>query len=209
VRGIVIAAIAISCAIPALAAEERRTFPVEQPADGITRLVIDSGVGDIEVVGSDVTTITGSVEVTAKKASQRKRNLLEKLELDVRRAGNTLYLELKGDEDDHHDWGEEWVLSVPKPVALSIDLGVGDVTARDLAGGVEVDLGVGEVTIEGEQAAFGRIHADCGVGDVELRTPEGRQRGDGFIGHELRASGTGKAAIDIDVGVGEVTIRLR
>ena len=208
-RGIVIAAIAVSCAVPALAAEQRRVFTVDQPADGITRLVIDSGVGDIDVVGSDVTTITGSVEVSGKKSSLRKRNLLEKLELDVRRAGSTLYLEVKGDEDDHHDWGEEWVLSVPEALALSIDLGVGDVEARDLSGGVEVDLGVGEVTVEGEHAAFGRIHADCGVGDVELRTPEGRQRGEGFIGHELRANGPGKASIDIDIGVGEATIRLR
>jgi len=209
VRGIVIATIAVSCAVPAFAAEQRRTFTVDQPADGIARLVIDSGVGDIEVVGAEVTAITGSVEVSAKKAGLRKRNVMEKLELDVRRSGSAIYLEIKGDEDDHHDWGEEWVLTVPKGLALSIDLGVGDVDARDLSGGLEVDLGVGEVTFEGEQGAFGRIHADCGVGDVELRTPEGRQRGDGFIGHELRTSGPGKAAIDIDIGVGEASIRLR
>jgi hypothetical protein len=209
VRGLVIATIAFSCAVPVLAAEEHRVFAVDQPAEGITRLVIDSGVGDIEVVGSDVTAITGSVEVSGKKSSLRKRNLLEKLEIDARRAGGTLYLEVKGDEDDHHDWGEEWLLSVPKALALSIDLGVGDVTARDLAGGVEIDLGVGEVEIEGEHGAYGRIHADCGVGDVELRTPEGRQRGDGFIGHKLSTSGPGKATIEVDIGVGEATIRLR
>lgn len=206
-RGFVIATIAISCAIPALAAEERRTFPIDQPAEGITRLVIDSGVGDIEVVGSDVTTITGSVEVNGKKSSTRKHNLLENLEFDVRRSGSALYLEVKS--DDHHDWGEEWLLTVPKALALSIDLGVGEVTARDLAGGVEVDVGVGEVTIEGEHASYGDIDADSGVGDVELRTPEGRQHGNGFIGKELRATGPGKSAISVEVGVGEVTIRLR
>jgi hypothetical protein len=211
VRGIVIASIAISCALPALAAEQRRTIAVDQPVEGITRLVIDCGVGGRpRVVGSDaITAITGSVEVSAKKASHRKRNLVEQLDLDARRAGGTLYLEVKGEEEHHHDWGEEWVLSVPKSLALSIDLGVGNVEARDLAGGVEVDLGVGEVLVEGEHAAYGRIDADCRVGDVELRTPAGRQRGDGFIGKELRAEGAGKAAIEIDVGVGEVTIRLR
>jgi hypothetical protein len=209
VRGIVIATIAISCAVPALAAEQRRTLTVEQPAAGIMRLVIDSGVGDIEVVGSEVAAITGSIEVSAKKSSHRKRNPVEQLELDARRAGATLYLEVKGVEDDHHDWGEEWVLSVPKSLALSIDLGVGDVEARDLSGGVEVDLGVGEVTIEGEHAVHGRIDAECGVGDVELRTPDGRQRGHGFIGKELQADGPGKAVINVDVGVGDVTIRLR
>lgn len=208
-RGLVIATIAISCAVPAYAADERRTFPIEQATEGITRIVIDAGVGEIEVVGADVATITGSVEVTNKKSSLRKRGLIEKLELDVRRAGGTLYLEIKSGEDDHHDWGEEWMLSVPRALALSIDLGVGDVTVRDLAGGVEVDVGVGEVAIEGEHAAYGRIDADCGVGDVELRTPTGRQRGDGFIGKELRAEGPGKATINVDVGVGEADIRLR
>lgn len=207
-RGLVIATIAISCALPALAAEERRTFAVDQPAEGITRIVIDAGVGDIEVVGSEVAAITGSVEVTSKKSGTRKRGLLEKLELEVRRSGSALYVEVKGG-DDHHDWGEEWLLTVPKALALSVDLGVGDVTARDLAGGVEVDIGVGEVTIEGEHAAYGRIDADSGVGDVELRTPTGRQHGDGFIGKELRTEGPGKATISVDVGVGEVTIRLR
>lgn len=208
-RGLVIATIAISCAVPAYAADERRTFPIEQATEGITRVVIDAGVGEIEVVGGDIATITGSVEVTNKKSSLRKRGLIEKLELDVRRAGATLYLEIRSGDGDHHDWGEEWVLTVPKAVSLSIDLGVGDITARDVAGGVQVDVGVGEVTIEGEHAAYGRIDADCGVGDVELRTPEGRQRGDGFIGKELRAEGPGKATISIDVGVGEATIRLR
>jgi hypothetical protein len=207
VRAIVIATITVSCALPALAAEERRTFAVDQPAEGITRIVVDAGVGDIEVVGSEVSAITGSVEVTGKKSSTRKRELLEKLELEVRRSGSALYLEVKG--DDHHDWGEEWLLTVPKALALSIDLGVGEVTARDLAGGVEVDVGVGEVTIEGEHASYGDIDADSGVGDVELRTPTGRQHGNGFIGKELRTTGPGKSAISVDVGVGEVTIRLR
>jgi hypothetical protein len=208
VRGLVIATIAISCAAGAYAADERRTFPIEQAAEGITRLVIDAGVGEIEVVGSEVATISGSVEVTSEKSGMRKRAQLEKLELEVRRSGSALYVEVKGD-DGHHDWGEEWLLTVPKALALSIDIGVGDVTARDLAGGVEIDVGVGEVTIEGEHAAYGRIDADSGVGDVELRTPTGRQHGDGFIGKELRTEGPGKAPISVDVGVGEVTIRLR
>lgn len=208
-RAIVIAAIAVACAVPALAAEERRVFTVDQPAEGVTRLVIDAGVGEIEVIGADVAAVTGSIEVTNKKSNLRKRGLLEKLELDLRRAGSTLYLEIKSADGDHHDWGEEWMLSVPRSLALSVDLGVGEITARDLAGGVQVDLGVGEVTIEGEHAAYGRIDADSGVGDVELRTPTGRQHGNGFIGKELRAEGPGKATINVDVGVGEATIRLR
>ncbi len=53
------------------------------------------------------------------------------------------------------------------------------------------------------------MHGNCGVGDVSLRTPDGREQGDGFIGHTLNAKGPGKASIHASAGVGDVKIHLR
>jgi len=79
----------------------------------------------------------------------------------------------------------------------------------DVAGDVTVEVGVGDVRVEGAQASFGRVHASSGVGDATLRTPQGRESGDGFIGHSISSHGPGQSEIRISAGVGDTEIRLR
>ncbi|MEP0773400.1 MAG: hypothetical protein HRF46_03430, partial [Acidobacteriota bacterium] len=74
---------------------------------------------------------------------------------------------------------------------------------------LNVDVGVGDIEVTGEWTAFGSLRADSGVGEVTLRSPDGRQRGKGFVGRELASTGPGAARLRLDVGVGDVTIVLR
>jgi hypothetical protein len=203
---------ALMVTVNAQASDVERSFDLDRPAAGVTRIVLEVGVGDVEVIADESGRITAHVEVSASKSwrgSARARRELEAMELESELKGEALHLRMSEHGDDDRHFGEDWTLHVPTGVAIEIEQGVGDLRILDIAAAIEVELGVGDVRIEGEHAAFGSIEGQCGVGDVSLRTPIERTEGSGFIAHTLEAQGPGKAAIDVQVGVGDVDIRLR
>jgi hypothetical protein len=134
---------------------------------------------------------------------------LDAVQISAEMRGSTLVLRLNPEQRHDLELGEDWTVRLPARLAVRVKLGVGDLTVLDLTGEVRAEVGVGDVKIDGTYDSFGDIHASCGVGDATLRTPAGRNEGDGFIAHTLRASGPGKSDIDVSAGVGDVTIRLR
>jgi hypothetical protein len=211
-RRFALIATALLLAVPAWADDLERTFDLDRPASGITRIVLEVGVGDVEIVGDESDRITAHVEVSASKGwrgSARARRELEAMQLEAEVKGEALHLRMSEHGEGDRHFGENWTLHVPAGTALELELGVGDLRVLDLAGTIEIEVGVGDVRVEGEHAAFGEIEGQCGVGDVSLRTPKGRTEGSGFIAHTLEARGPGKSAIDVEVGVGDVDIRLR
>jgi hypothetical protein len=189
-----------------------RAFDFDHAAAGITRVVLEVGVGDVEIIAEDSGHITAHVEVSAKKSwigSARAQRDLEALQLVSEVDGSTLRLRLSQKHDDDHSFGEDWSLHLPPGIAVKSEQGVGDLRILDLAGDIEAAVGVGDVRIEGEYASFGRIRGQSGVGDASLSSPKGREDGSGFIAHTLSSSGPGKASIDASAGVGDIDIRLR
>lgn len=197
----------------ASAASDRRTLTLEHGTEGIQTVTIEAGVGDVEVAATDAGKISVEVRITPKHGgffgSARAQSVIENLSLRADVKGSSLVLKLEGADRHEHDFGEDWTVEVPATIGASIKLGVGDVRIVDLASDIDVEAGVGDVKVEGAYTSFGRIHASSGVGDAELRTPEGRREAEGFIGHSLSADGPGKAEIQLKIGVGDSTIRLR
>ncbi len=200
-------------ATTALGSEPARTLHFSHVAAGVTEVVVESGVGDIEVIAGNGADISAEVKVTPKGggwwSGSRSARELDALELHGDVHGQTLVLHVAPAGSHDHDFGEDWSVQLPKNLAVTLKVGVGDVRVLDVSGDVEVKLGVGDVQVEGDYASFGAIHAACGVGDAEMRSPEGRVESEGFIGHTLDGHGTGKATISIKTGVGDVKIRLR
>jgi len=211
-RRLALAVLALLVAGIALGEDTTRTLTFSKNAEGIQSVVLEAGVGDVEIVTSRDSGVTAEVTLSASKKSwgaSRARRELDALELDAEVKAGSLHLRVRGDRGGDHNYGEDWSIQVPATVSVSVELGVGEVTILDVGGDVEVELGVGDVRIEGDYAAVGRIRGSCGVGDVDLRTPEGRHESEGFVGHSLSASGPGKNEIRVKTGVGDVTIRLR
>jgi hypothetical protein len=222
--------IAACLAVPALGTAETRVLNLQQPAAGIATVSLDAGVGDVEIIGADTETIRVQVELKPKRdfitSSRRARRMIEEIEISARVRGDTLELELRPDPDGD-DVTEDWSVEVPRRMAIGLDAGVGDVEIQDIQGEIDIDLGVGDVEvleaagdvtvdagvgsveIRGSWDAFGRIESSSGVGNATLRSPEGRESGSGFIGHNLSARGQGKSRIHVSVGVGDCTIYLR
>lgn len=211
-RRLALAVLALLVAGIALGEDTTRTLTFSKNAEGIQAVVLEAGVGDVEIVTSRDSGVTAEVTLSASKKSwgaSRARRELDALELDAEVKAGTLHLRVSGDRSGDHNYGEDWSIQVPATVSVSVELGVGEVKILDVTGDIEIELGVGDVRIEGAYAAVGRIHGSCGVGDVDLRTPEGRHESEGFIGHSLSASGPGTNEIHVKTGVGDVNIRLR
>jgi hypothetical protein len=193
--------------------ETLRTLEHTQPAAGLTGVIVQAGVGDVEMVGDSGTEIRVRVEITKKHhgwfGSSSSDAEIQRLAIDPSASGGKLTLRLKPDGDKDHSFVENWTVYVPTGFTAQIKLGVGDATVLDVTGDVRTELGVGDVKVEGLHASFGDVHASCGVGNATLRTPAGRQEGEGFVAHDLRATGPGRSEIHAEVGVGDVTIRLR
>ena len=212
------------------AGSDGRTLIVEYPSAGIATVDIDTAVGEVEIRGAEVDTVSARVTLRTKKresaSARRAARRLEAVELVPEVTGSTLRLRLrpplrKGECE------ASWSVLIPAAAGVRLDAGVGDVRISDVKGGVNldlgvgdvrlldvdgeitVDLGVGDVEVRGEWAAFGPIDAACGVGGAVLRTPDGRHAGRGLLGHRLTAHGPGAVRLNVDVGVGDVTIVLR
>jgi hypothetical protein len=197
----------------AASGESVRTLEHNQPAGELTGVIVTAGVGDVEIVGDASTEIRARVEITRKHmgwfGSGRSDAEIQSLEIEPSVSGGKLTLRVKPDNHEEHNFAEHWTVYVPAGLAVQIKLGVGDATVFDVAGDVTAELGVGDVKVEGLHASFGKVRATCGVGDATLRTPAGRQEGEGFVAHNLSATGPGKSEIRAEVGVGDVTVRLR
>jgi hypothetical protein len=210
-RHLALALAAITCAAVA-AAQGSRTLELSRDAKGITEVVIHAGVGDVEVISDPGSQIIARVELRPKRFgifSRRSDPEIERLALEPEVSNGTLTLRLKPETHGDRGFAESWTVRLPASLATAVKLGVGDIKVFDVASDVEVEVGVGDVTIEGKYTSFGSVHANCGVGDVSMRTPDGREAGEGFIAHTLSAKGPGKASIRASAGVGDVKIRLR
>ena len=206
-------AVATCLAATIAAGETLKTLTMSRPAEGLASLAVKAGVGDVEIEAGETNQVVVRVEVKSKAgffaADRQSRRDAEALQIEGRVAGGELALSLGPDEHGDTRWVERWTLRVPAKFAASVKLGVGDVSVLDVGGDVSVEIGVGDVRVEGTYQSFGDVRAACGVGDASLRTPSGREQGDGFIGHTLTAHGPGTSAIRANAGVGDVKIRLR
>jgi len=206
-------ALAASFAATVAAGRTLKTLSMSRPAEGLTSLTIRAGVGDVQIEGGATNEVVVQVEVKPRGGiffgDRQPERDAEALQIEAPTSGDELALALGPKHHGDTVWQESWTVRVPAAFAASVKLGVGEITVLDLDGNVKVEIGVGDVRVEGTYQSFGDVHATCGVGDVSLRTPSGRDQGEGFIAHTLSANGPGKATIRAHAGVGDVKIRLR
>lgn len=188
-----------------------RTLTQDLPAAGVHSVGFHGQVGEVRVIGTSGDTIEIEVELQCDEGDDRKcRNSAEKVDLEVRRSGDRLKIEVE-------DWPKigGWLsilarIEVPKHLAVEIDIGVGEVSVEGIEADIEVDTGVGEVTVEAPESAFRSVNLDTGVGEAELELGGRTVEGSGFVGGHLSwRDGPGEAHIEVDSGVGEIRVVLR
>lgn len=174
----------------------------------IRELQIDARVGSIRLEPTQDDVITVELVIEAESATGwipflgRDRDV-SAMELEHRVRNNQLLLHF----DENHV-KTDWVVHLPALEQLRVDLGVGAIEGELPAMPAEVDLGVGSVELTASAAATGQIELDVGVGDTRIRGISGSESRNAIVGSESSAWGDGEHRIRIEVGVGDISLRL-
>jgi len=230
------------CAAPGLAfadeAPVERTLSTEVPAAAIKQLKLHIGVGEVHVSASGDDKV--HVQVTLRQKEQEflwffhwmsrgTATDIAAASISQRQEGDSLSLGLnyKGNTDSD-ELKQEWEVQLPARLALDTDMKVGELSIKDVAGGVDAALNVGELSIEvprgamkaqvnvGEirarsgSAEYGRIKLSSTIGEA-LLTINGEHSGShdhGGLGNSVSVDGKGHEDMDLSVNVGEVSLRI-
>jgi len=195
-------------ALPARAGVERRER-FDWDAAGVERLSVKHPVGRLEIIGTSSKNI--EVEMDVRCGTFRWNcDDADDIELSNRRHGPDLDVEVEGYPHNGRGLSVDIRLRVPFGMHVEIERGVGDTIVRGLSGDVEIESGVGEIRVSTSERNVGSVHVESGVGSARLDVGDGRVRRDGFLflGNEVDWRGSGKARIDLEVGVGSVHVDL-
>lgn len=174
-------------------------------------LALDLPIGDLKVVGSSSAETRITIDIKCSRGRRRCESAAEELEIRVRRRANRQILELEG----WPRWGSsglsvEVLARVPPTTPLSVDMGVGEITVEGLESDLWIDLGVGEIDVEMASANVRSVNLDSGIGASSVSL-DGHRVGAkrSFLGGKVDWSdGEGSARIEIDLGVGKITVKL-
>ena len=180
-------------------------------AAGVSILSVDAPVGELTFTGearSDV-----EVRLTVRCARPVKaacRDAARRIAIGSATRDETLSVEIDGWPKKRDDGLHlELEVELPRDLALTADLGVGEVAVSGVDGDLALDLGVGEVSVRAAESAVRRVSVEVGVGEASLRVGGRLVEGKGFLGSDLDwRQGTGGASLKVDCGVGEVDVRL-
>lgn len=212
-RQTIAAAIATLMIAGGAAASDRRTVEAHARLAPGQEVSLDFPVGELEITGVPGDQAYLEVEARCKRRTSSCDDQLEAIEIDIRDSGGRLRIEVA--PGAKWRWWDRLELAArmtyPADHPLLVDMGVGEVTIDGLSGDLEVDLGVGEVSIDMPARAVSSVYLDTGIGETELLVPEGwiRSERSFLLGSETSwRHGPGAARVHVDVGVGEIVVRL-
>jgi len=206
------ASLALIAALAAPVAAADRTIAESYRLTGDQDVRLDFPVGELRFVGAEGDALEIEIDIRCKRSTARCRDAMEEIELVAHEGARRLTLEV----DRHPKWlwdslELEGEVHLPSARPLTVDMGVGELEIDGLTADLTIDMGVGEVWIAMPAAAVRTLRVDVGVGDANARFPDGRAEGSRslLVGSELFwDDGPGDARVHVDLGVGEVEVRL-
>ena len=158
---------------------------------------------DIEVYDGDVLELDLVIEADRDWWIFGRKDI-DNVELEVDRNGEQLKLRL-----DDNDIQQEWVVRLPAHLAVSMDLGVGEVEFTDFANDLNLELGVVSMQLNvADNVDFESIHLNAGVGDTSVRGfDNGSDNERSFVGADSWYHGDGEFVVEVEVGVGDARVR--
>ena len=130
------------------------------------------------------------------------RGDVDDVDLIIREDGDSLELIL--DEDDVE---QDRRVRLPAHMAVSMEMGVGEIDIEGFSNNLALELGVGAVRVEVVDEDFDVIHLSTGVGDSNIRGfDRGSDNERNFVGADSFYRGEGEHEIVIEVGVGDASV---
>jgi len=123
--------------------------------------------------------------------------------------GDVFVLKLSNPSKNHFNGlSLHGTLQVPRDLALDFSLGAGDLDLWGLGADTDVSLGAGDLTVHMREDDTRSVDMQVGLGDASLRRRGERIEGRGFLSKSLSWSGSGRAVVNLHLGVGDVSARL-
>lgn len=173
---------------------------------------IDFPVAELEIEAADQTDVVIELTLRCRWSFSSCDDALEDLELVSRASTRRLTLGLAGVSRWKNSMiGVEGTIRIPQTSPLEVKMGVARIEISGVQRDLRVDLGVGDLDIRLPEASVGEAFVDVGVGQIHFFGSGNKLDGHRsfLVGNEIHWSdGAGDAAIDIEVGVGDVTVRL-
>ncbi|HEX4952313.1 MAG TPA: hypothetical protein VF017_02805 [Thermoanaerobaculia bacterium] len=193
------------------AAEPNRTLDTDVSLGSATSIEVKVPVGDLTVTGTGGERIKARLEIFCDAdAGASCLEAAKKLAVNTRNRGSELLVQVEGyPRISHRGLSANLKVEVPRGVRFEADGGVGDVRISGMNGDVEVGQGVGDVFIQVDKGKVHRVELDTGVGEAVLVIDGGRIEGSGLVSKGLEwTGGKGAALIEVDTGVGDITVEL-
>lgn len=198
-------------AFPATADGETysRTLQQDVFAGEVHSLELDLGTGDLTIEGTKGRNVEVTVTLTCGRESEAKcRRRADRLSIKPRRKKGLLLIRLKGaSRGKAGGISADMHIKVPRRLALEVDMLEGNVTISKMRSHIEVDAVAGDVDLQGRKQDLAEVKAAVGVGKVDLWLDEGRIEGSGFP-RSVNWHGDGSAEWEVDLGTGDISVRL-
>lgn len=197
--------LALSSAAPAQSCDVRADRSVEGSVDGVQRLIVRAGAGELVIEG-----VPGRRSVFASGvACGRNDRQVERLQLRIGREGDALILTTEIPEGGFNpfNWfgGDGWIdLTVHVPAGMAIDIEDSSGSAKiSKTGATRITDSSGELDID---TIRGDLIVGDGSGDIAVRNVQGMVRLADASGEVFIAEVTGDVIVTND-GSGEIHIR--
>lgn len=194
---------------PATGQVEVRTIQQRFLLGDAAKVDVDLSLGDltIEAAGGDRVEVDLRFECV-REDLERCRQRAEAIRLVPRVRGRIFHLRLaKTPKGRVQGIKAEMRLRIPSRVGLEVDIRGGDVFVTGMRSDLEIDGVVGNVDIIAGRDRTGSVKVDVGAGTAELWLGDGRIEGTGFP-RSLTWKGSGTSKIEVDLGTGNVRVRL-
>src|SRR5690349_3990258 len=196
---------ALLSSLPAAADEIVRTLDRQVSVADASGIHLDFPVGEVQVDAAAGRQVR--VQLKLECDSMRQTRCVEAakaIDLVSSTSAGNVHVGLKGwPKGGTRGLEAHFVVTVPRDLPLNAELGVGEMVISGLENDLKADLGVGEVRIKMAESAVASVSVDTGVGEANLYAQGHHWESSGLVSRELRwHEGRGKAAINVDCGVG-------
>lgn len=180
------------------------------PVRDLEEVRVEFPVGELIVEATDEAELRAQLGVECRRGRQSCIERSRRLKLVTHVAGRTRHLRLEGmPKFGSHGLEVTLYIAVPRSLATEIEMGVGSLRVEGMTRDVRVELGVGDVNVLMRESDVSSVSLTVGVGDATLRHPGHAQAVSGLLGRKVRWSeGAGPARVSVDLGVGDIDVRL-
>ena len=172
-------------------------------AEDLSHVEFEISVAELEIEVYDGDTVEIDIDLRADRDWWFfSRGDVDDVDLTIREDGDSLELIL--DEDDVE---QDWRVRLPVHMAVSMEMGVGEIDIEGFNNNLALELGVGAVRVAVEGEDFDIVHVSTGVGDSSIRGfDRGPDNERSFVGADSYYRGEGKFEVVIEVGVGDASV---